>query len=141
MITLYKNAVSWSVDGFFRKVLTAADLAGVLIIYTSDHGQSLLDNGYKMSHCSSPGNIAKGEGLVPLFSITLDPGWMSRLDEAAKQGKNRSSHFEIFATLLIALGYQEEGTRAKYGPSLMDAPPQRVRRFLAGHPPLWSSAE
>jgi glucan phosphoethanolaminetransferase (alkaline phosphatase superfamily) len=131
LINSYKNAVSWVVDDFFRKLLSAVNLSDTLIIYTSDHGQSLLDSGYKQSHCSTAEHIAKGEGLVPLFSVTLNPDWTTRLRAAVERGTNRYSHFDIFPTLLIAFGYEEQAVRAKYGPSLLDAP-GRARRFLVG---------
>jgi hypothetical protein len=131
LINSYKNAVAWVVDGFFRKLLTAVDLSDTLIIYTSDHGQSLLDNGYKQSHCSTTGNIARGEGLVPLFSITRKPDWIGRLDEVVEARTNHSSHFDIFPTLLNSFGYDEDAVRAKYGPSLLDTP-RHSKGFLVG---------
>ena len=41
MVCHYPNAIAWSVDEFFRKLLPAVDLSKTLIVYTSDHGQSL----------------------------------------------------------------------------------------------------
>src|SRR5262249_38085823 len=46
----YPNAIAWSVDEFFRNLLPAVDLSKTLIIYTSDHGQSLLPGHF--THCS-----------------------------------------------------------------------------------------
>src|SRR5262249_30108858 len=119
LISSYKNAVAWSVDEFFRVLLPATDLSNTLIIYTSDHGQNLLDNGYKVTHCSTDGHIARGEGLVPLFAITLKSDWVKRLNDSAQRGASQFSHFEIFPTLLSAFGYDEQATEAKYGPSLL----------------------
>ena len=42
MLAQYSNAIAWSVDEFFRNLLPAVDLHKTLIVYTSDHGQSLL---------------------------------------------------------------------------------------------------
>jgi Sulfatase len=131
LISSYKNAVAWVVDDFFRRLLPAVDLSDTLILYTSDHGQSLLDNGYKQSHCSTTEHVAKGEGLVPLFSITRKPNWARRLSEVVEPRTNHSSHFDIFPTLLMAFGYNEQAVRTDYGPSLLD-PPGRGRRFLVG---------
>jgi glucan phosphoethanolaminetransferase (alkaline phosphatase superfamily) len=132
IILFYKNAIRWTVDDFFRTLLDKADLSDVLIIYTSDHGQTLGDSEYRISHCTTE-RPSRDEGLVPLFTITSHQSWTTRLKDAAKQRADRSTHFDIFPTLLMALGYDEQTVRAKYGPSLFDRPTQ-ARRFLVGLP-------
>jgi lipid A ethanolaminephosphotransferase len=131
---LYKNAVSWSVDGFFQKLLAKADLSDILVIYTADHGQNLLvDGDYRQTHCSSGRNISRWEAFVPLFSITSNSDWITRLKRTAEKKAHHASHFEIFPTLLLAFGYDEDAVRAKYGVSLLDD--TRIgRRFLVGSP-------
>jgi hypothetical protein len=69
--------------------------------------------------------------MVPLFSITANQDWTTRLKAAVKLETNLSSHFDIFPTLLISFGYNEQAVRAKYGPSLLE-PADRGRRFLVG---------
>jgi glucan phosphoethanolaminetransferase (alkaline phosphatase superfamily) len=130
-IALYKNAVSWSVDNFFHKFLTDVDLSDTLIVYTSDHGQNLLDGAYAASHCSAIGQVAQGEGLVPLFLLTSKSDWITRLSEVIDHRIHRSSHFDIIPTLLNAFGYEVHAVRAKYGPSLLDRQ-TRSRQFLVG---------
>ncbi len=135
MVAHYQNAIIWSVDDFFRKLLPAVDLSKTLIIYTSDHGQSLLQGGYKQTHCSQGRYVYPGEAYVPLFAITLQPEFKRRLADGAAQGANRFSHFEIFPTLLLAMGYDASWVAKVYGPSLMD-PPAPDRKFLVGYPYL-----
>jgi glucan phosphoethanolaminetransferase (alkaline phosphatase superfamily) len=129
LLNQYNNAILWSVDGFFQKLLTQFDDGEVLLIYTSDHGQSLMDGGQKRSHCSAQ-NTQRGEGLVPLFAATRIPGLAERLHESATLAYGYASHFEIFPTLLLAMGFDEKWIEKKYGPSLLEVPANRRRMFL-----------
>jgi hypothetical protein len=82
------------------------------------------------------------EGLVPLVVLhgartpTLD--WAARLQE----NRNRSSHFNIFPTLLQVMGYAPEAVERVYGRPLTvptNDPFTFNVRFNArlGTPPLW----
>src|SRR6185436_5725531 len=64
-INSYKNAVSFAVDTFFERLLPA-HLKNSTIIWTSDHGQSLQENGQKYTHCKSEFEQA----MVPLIVIS-----------------------------------------------------------------------
>jgi hypothetical protein len=55
------------------------------------------------------------------------------LKKGAARGFNRFSHFEIFPTLLLAMGYDAGWVKRTYGPSLMDSPSPE-RRFMIGSP-------
>lgn len=127
----YKNAVRWSVDEFFRNL--GVELPpSTLLIYTSDHGQTLSAGG-KMSHCSSSGELQAAEVQVPLFAISMERGWKQALAEAARLRLNRTSHLHIAPTLLLAMGYD-----AGYVKMMFDTPPLNVaieprgRRVLFG---------
>ena len=130
-MTTYKSAVRWNVDEFFRRVLTGLDVSQTAIVYTSDHGQSLLEGGYSASHCSVGPNIVAGEALVPLFAIVGDATLRNELQQASKKMLNKASHFEIFPTLLMAFGYARAEVQAAYGAGLFGEPGQ-PRRFLSG---------
>ena len=127
----YPNAVAWSVDEFFRKLLPAVDLSNTLIIYTSDHGQSLLPN--RFTHCSITRPVPQGQVNVPLFAVTSVPEFERGLERGAAHGFDRFSHFEIFPTLLLAMGYDAGWVNRSYGPSLMDSP-SPDRKFMIGDP-------
>ena len=127
----YNNAIFWSVDGFFAKLLGRFDEKQVLLIYTSDHGQSLLEGGHRISHCSTQ-NAQIGEGLVPLFAATGHPEIGPGLRAGAARAFGQATHFEIVPTLLQAMGYQERWVKEHYGPSLFDVPVDRRRQFLIG---------
>lgn len=98
LVNEYKDAMTWSVDEFFRKVLPAIDLSKTLIVYTSDHGVNLRDGPsyYKQSHCNYGDTVNVAESFVPLLAITGDEQWSVRLRAAAKRGHDSASHFEIF---------------------------------------------
>jgi hypothetical protein len=132
LIAEYKNAVNWSVDAFFQELdRKGLSLSTTLIIYTSDHGQSLMEGGYKLSHCSIQDSPVRGEGLVPLLAFHGFNDFGKRLQESAVAGRNRFTHFDIFPTLLIGLGFPESEVTQLYGPSLL-APPTRSQQFLIG---------
>ncbi|ATE77052.1 sulfatase-like hydrolase/transferase [Pseudomonas frederiksbergensis] len=114
----YKNTVLWNVGEFFSRVFTQADLRNALLIYTSDHGQDLHERGNPglNTHCGS--DPVEEEGLVPLVVIsgsdlkTMD--WQAQLPA----NKDRSSHYNIFPTLLQLMGYDLAGIEAVYGKPL-----------------------
>lgn len=108
----YRNAIRWSVDGFFERLLPLVDLSEVLLIYTSDHGQNLLDDGKPVTHCrNSPNGY---EALVPLLVFTRSPELSERFREAARLNRDRASHFQVFPTLLTLMGYPREAVEGKY---------------------------
>jgi glucan phosphoethanolaminetransferase (alkaline phosphatase superfamily) len=130
-IAKYPNAIAWSVDEFFRRLVPAVNLSQALIIYTSDHGQSLLPD--RAPHCSLRRMVPLGEETVPLIAITKVPDWEQRLAKGAARGFDRFSHFEVFPTLLLAMGYDADWVNRTYGPSLMDSPSPN-RKFMIGSP-------
>ena len=99
----YQNSIRWRVDEFFSyffnqtKLLEREDL---LIIYTSDHGQSILENNITSTHCTSK-NPPASQGVVPfiLFGKTVTDL------EIPKAFKNRANHFLIFPSTLKLMGY------------------------------------
>jgi glucan phosphoethanolaminetransferase (alkaline phosphatase superfamily) len=129
----YRLGITWSVDEFFRRLMAELNLSDTLMIYTSDHGQNF-DSG--QTHCTVAKDVSPNEAIVPLFAATGDRRFEQRLQEAARVGFNRMSHFELFPTLLIAMGYDEKWVKKTYGPSLLDEPKPHVRSFLVGNPYL-----
>jgi glucan phosphoethanolaminetransferase (alkaline phosphatase superfamily) len=131
LLRSYRSAVRWSVDEFFKTFLGQVDLSDTLILYTSDHGQSLLDGDYKLTHCST-GEVAAGEAIVPMFALTAPTPFAERLQAGAKAGFGRTTHFNVYPTLLLAMGYEEEWVTRRFGPSLLNVPRTAPRRFLTG---------
>ena len=131
LVNSYSKAITWSVDGFFRRLEPSLDLRKTLLLYTSDHGQTMWEDGYKTTHCSSS-NPHPGESYVPLFALTEVPSLEARFREGATRGFKRASHFDIFPTLLLAMGYKEKWVDNKFGSTLFDIPSLRHREFLIG---------
>jgi lipid A ethanolaminephosphotransferase len=141
----YHKALRSSVDGFFARLLPALQRDDTILIYTSDHGQSLFEGGYDLSHCSLTTNLHLGEVLVPMFVITHSPDVQARFRREAERAFNRASHFEVMPTLLHLMGYADSWVEPMYGPDLLNVPTERRRGFLMGtlfHPAaVWIDAE
>jgi lipid A ethanolaminephosphotransferase len=113
-----------------------------VILYTSDHGQDLHERGNPglNTHCGQ--SPVMEEGLVPL--VVLHGAGLNTLDWTAhlEANRNRSSHFNIFPTLLQLMGYSIDAVQAVYGRSLTvptEDPFTFNTRFNArlGRPPRW----
>jgi glucan phosphoethanolaminetransferase (alkaline phosphatase superfamily) len=130
-IAQYPKAIAWTVDEFFRTLLRGVNLSETLIVYTSDHGQSLIPG--HLTHCSSAPPTPMGEVYVPLFALTSVPEFEQRLRKGAARGFGRFSHFAVFPTLLLAMGYDAAWVNRTYGASLAD-PPRSDRMFMIGNP-------
>lgn len=114
----YRNTLLWSVGIFFKEILAKSNLDNAVIIYTSDHGQDLHENEKEgtNTHCSSEPRM--DEGMVPLVVIqgseleTLN--WRRHLID----NKDKSSHYNIFPTLLALMAYEFTEIKKIYGNSL-----------------------
>jgi len=131
LVGSYKNAIAWSVDGFFRELLPRVDLSRTLLLYTSDHGQNLWDDGTTLwRHCDT--NPPPSELWVPLFAVAEQSEFQRGLAASAARSLNEATHFEIFPTLLVAMGFDAAATEAAYGPNLLNVPSGQPRRFIVG---------
>jgi hypothetical protein len=116
----YLNATRWSVDGFFQRLLSGLELKGTFILYTSDHGQNLLDDGTRITHCRSR-NPLPAEARVPLFALADHRGIDEELRRNAARCYDRAHHFQIFPTLLQVMGYDPNWVRSRSGGSLFSS--------------------
>jgi glucan phosphoethanolaminetransferase (alkaline phosphatase superfamily) len=114
----YKNTLLWNVGEFFSRVFAQADLSNALLIYTSDHGQDLHERGNPGLNTHCGGDPVEEEGLVPL--VVIQGSNLKTLDWSAQlaANKDRSSHYNIFPTLLQLMGYDLAGVEAVYGKPL-----------------------
>ncbi|WP_460093658.1 sulfatase-like hydrolase/transferase [Pseudomonas sp. S2_B03] len=114
----YKNTLLWNVGEFFARVFAQANLDNALLIYTSDHGQDLHERGNPGLNTHCGGDPVEEEGLVPLVVIQgrglQAPDWAANLPA----NKDRSSHYNIFPTLLQVMGYDLGAIEAVYGKPL-----------------------
>ena len=142
----YRNTILWGVGHFFEEILNNANLNNAVIIYTSDHGQDLHEDGRPGvgTHCSS--SPVMEEGMVPLVVIkgsklnTLD--WNFNF----KNNKNSTSHYNIFPTILSLMLYEAEEVDAVYGKSLHQLTNDEMTfnslfHARLGKKPIWKKIE
>lgn len=99
MTNSYLNSLQYGVDYFFKYFLNSISLEETVIIYTSDHGQSLLENNIISTHCTAR-NTPLSQGIVPMF-IIHQKGDIT----FEKLPKDIYSHFNLFPTFLELAGY------------------------------------
>ena len=80
-----------------------------IVVYTSDHGQTLQEKGEAWSHC----NNTRPEVTVPLLVI----GKLKAMPDT----RYYASHGNIFATLLDLMGVPASARTHEYAPSLLTA--------------------
>jgi glucan phosphoethanolaminetransferase (alkaline phosphatase superfamily) len=140
----YRNTLEWNVGAFFDRLLGKADLSRATIVYTSDHGQDLHEEGRRglSTHCSSA--PVPEEGIVPL--VVIEGAAAATLDWDANLAANRdrTSHYQIFPTLLALMGFDPAEVEKMYGASLV--PPSRdpgtfniLYNARLGREPVWMS--
>lgn len=100
----YINTVRYRTDDFFNEFFKQSQLLNdqnTLTIYTSDHGQSILEGTSHGTHCdSTEPNLS--QGIVPLLIFTNKDK-----ERFSKLAKNRYSHFQLFPTTVQLMGYQD----------------------------------
>ncbi len=127
----YEQAIKWSVDGFFAKLNPKVNWPTTLLIYTSDHGQTLWEKGYTTTHCSTRAPYV-AESYVPMLAFTGVKALEPRLRHAAAKHRDKASHFDMFATLLLGMGFAETYVLERTDSSLIHIPTDRRRKFLIG---------
>lgn len=146
LVNSYKNAILYTVDRFFLGLLPRLDLADTAIIYTSDHGQNLLDDGRVATHCRRLGENLF-EAVVPLLAWAGDDQLRGQFRQAAVLNQGAASHFEVFPTVLVLFGYDPAIVRERYHRSLFDRIEQPLG-FVSGSitgrfgtKPVWNPRE
>jgi len=123
----YDNAILFNVNGFFKELFPEpADFRertmNTFYFYTSDHAESLFENGATSTHCGA----TRQETQVPLII-------MGHLPESVDT-TYRASHSNIFATILDLMGVPESARVHEYDLSLFDAKGEdsKDRLFFGG---------
>lgn len=113
LINTYDNAIKYNLESFFR----ALDVPGWrnrnLLVYTSDHGQTLSEHGERYTHCGTSVATAPTEANVPLFIVSQEP--------LSVDNGFRASHANLFATLLDLMNFPKSERRHQYAISLLEA--------------------
>lgn len=126
----FMNGLRWSVDDWFKDLLAESrDFRPYVMIYTSDHGQNIVDDGTLATHCRPRAN--RFEGLVPMMVFSNNQIVLERLQAALESSYNKTSHFQIFPTLIRLAGYKGSWVRSRYGASLGE-PSGTMPEFFVG---------
>jgi lipid A ethanolaminephosphotransferase len=98
-INAYDNLVRWNVDRFAEALMPTLLERGVMLVYTSDHGQNLFDHPVRnATHCTFTGEIPPEQGLVPLLVAGVPQA-------VAAGGAGFYSHFHITPSIRYAMGF------------------------------------
>jgi glucan phosphoethanolaminetransferase (alkaline phosphatase superfamily) len=126
----FMNGIRWSVDDWFKSLLSeSGDFKPYIIIYTSDHGQNIVDDGTLATHCRPKAN--RFEGIVPMMAFSNHAEILERLKAVQATSYNKTNHFQIFPTLMRIAGYKDSWVRSHYGASLSE-PPGTSPEFFVG---------
>lgn len=126
----YMNGLRWSVDDWFKGLLSkSAEFRPYVFIYTGDHGQNIVDDGTLATHCRPRAN--RFEGIVPMMVFSNSDVLLEEFKAAQPSGYDKTSHFQVFPTLLDLAGYDKSWVRGHYGASLSE-PPASPPEFFVG---------
>jgi glucan phosphoethanolaminetransferase (alkaline phosphatase superfamily) len=126
----FMNGIRWSVDDWFKNLLAESEnFKSYVIIYTSDHGQNIVDDGTLATHCRPRAN--RFEGIVPMIVFSNDAAILERFKAVQAISYDKTSHFQIFPTLIRLAGYKGSWVKSHYGASLSE-PPSTLPEFFVG---------
>lgn len=131
LLNSYRNVVRWNVNDFFRELLNNLSLSETVILYTSDHGQNLMDDGTTVTHYRFKNAIPQ-EVIVPLMVFTDNAEMKKLFRKGLNTNMNRASQFQLFPTILTLFGYDHEAVVKSYYPALMD-PVEDGPAFFTGN--------
>lgn len=113
----YLQSVYWSVDSFWKK-LWDTDIfkqKKVLIVYTSDHGQSFIEEGASADGHGSTISVPDEQYKIPFIVFTRN---LEIIEKVKREFINQKiySAFEIFPLILKTAGYRESEINKYYNP-------------------------
>lgn len=128
-VNTYLNSLRWGVDEFFKYLLDTLNTQDTLIIYTSDHGQNIIENNTIITHGldeNPPSTMAN----VPLFFYSNKMGNLKAKFDHIQL--NSYSQYQLFPSILSLLGYGDSIVR-DYGQPLWEGEPDANKRlFFSG---------
>ena len=122
LLNSYQNSLRWNTDHFLEVIFEKFKDKKILFIYTSDHGQNLMDDtSTKLTHCAK-GKAPAVMANVPLILFSpndsLNTGLRSMFSTS---NLNKGSHFNIFPSVLEVMGYAKSYIQENYGTSVFDS--------------------
>jgi lipid A ethanolaminephosphotransferase len=129
LVNTYDNGIRFQVDEFFRVLVSETTNQNYAILYTSDHGQTLAEDGQVYTHMKPDKVIVD----VPAFLVAGEKYDRKGLLSAIRPGI-RVSHLNNFATLLDLMGVPMSLRVRPYDKSVfsLTAEDNRVRYYMSG---------
>jgi glucan phosphoethanolaminetransferase (alkaline phosphatase superfamily) len=129
LVNTYDNGIRFQVDEFFRVFVSETTNQNYAILYTSDHGQTLAENGQVYTHMKPDKEIVD----VPDFLVSGERYGNKALLDGIAPGI-RVSHLNNFATLLDLMGVPISLRVRSYDKSIfsLTAEDNRVRYYMSG---------
>jgi glucan phosphoethanolaminetransferase (alkaline phosphatase superfamily) len=129
LVNTFDDGIRYQVDEFFHELLTRTKNQNFVVLYTSDHGQTLSENGQRYTHAKPDKVIID----VPCFIVQ---GAAYERDDLVKTGAKgiRVSHLNLFATALDLLGAPASMRTRSYPKSIFELTGEdnKVRPYLTG---------
>jgi lipid A ethanolaminephosphotransferase len=129
LVNTYDNGIRFQVDEFFRVFVSETTNQNYVVLYTSDHGQTLAEHGKVYTHMK-PDNVIVD---VPDFLVSGERYGRKDLLDGIPPGL-RVSHLNNFATLLDLMGVPMSLRVRPYDKSIfsLTAGDNRVRYYMSG---------
>jgi glucan phosphoethanolaminetransferase (alkaline phosphatase superfamily) len=129
LVNTYDNGIRFQVDEFFRVIASETTNQNYVILYTSDHGQTLAEHGQMYTHMMPDKVIVD----VPDFLVSGERFGKKGVLAGISPGI-RVSHLNNFATLLDLMGVPNSLRVRPYDKSIfsLTAEDNRVRTYMSG---------
>jgi lipid A ethanolaminephosphotransferase len=129
LVNTYDNGIRFQVDEFFRVFVSETKNQNYVILYTSDHGQTLAEHGQIYTHMRPDKVIVD----VPEFLLVGERYGQKKLLAAISPGI-RVSHLNNFSTLLDLMGVPMSLRVSSYDKSIfsLTAEDNKVRYYMSG---------
>jgi glucan phosphoethanolaminetransferase (alkaline phosphatase superfamily) len=129
LVNTYDNGIRFQVDEFFRVFVSETTNQNYVMLYTSDHGQTLAEHGQVYTHMKPDKEIVD----VPDFFVSGEKYSKKGLLDSLALGI-RVSHLNNFATLLDLMGVPMSLRVRPYDKSIfaLTAEDNKMRYYMSG---------
>jgi glucan phosphoethanolaminetransferase (alkaline phosphatase superfamily) len=129
LVNTYDNGIRFQVDEFFKVLVSESTNQNYLILYTSDHGQTLGEHGQVYTHMKPDQEIVD----VPNFFVSGENYSNKEMLDGIATGI-RVSHLNNFATLLDLMSVPMSLRVRPYDKSIFDLTDEdnRERYYMSG---------
>jgi len=129
LVNTYDNGIRFQVDEFFRVFVSETANQNYVVLYTSDHGQTLAEHGQVYTHMKPDKVIVDVPDILVSGERYSKKGLLAGISPGI-----RVSHLNNFATLLDLMGVPMSLRVRPYDQSIfsLTAEDNRVRTYMSG---------